>query len=133
VRRDAGSCLREWTATAGAAWAAATAGDSARFLPAATYYGAAMAVIAETDGSVAEIDLWRRQRACWDRAVALAGGERLAIPYEDTALPGYFLPAPGSSAGERRPLVVIDHGDLGATSQALTRGGAAAAARRWTG
>ena len=94
---DADSWLRECPAPAGAAWAAAPAGDPTRYLPAATYYGAAMAVIEETDGSVAEIDLWRRQRACWDRAVALAGGERLAIPVRGRDAARLFPPgAPGA-------------------------------------
>ncbi|MDA0138699.1 alpha/beta hydrolase family protein [Solirubrobacter deserti] len=123
---DPDSWLREWTATGGAAWAAANRRPSARrYLHAATYYAAPLALIADTDGSVSEAELWRRQRTCWERAVALLGGVQIAIPYEQTALPGFFLPAgPGP-----RPLVVIDHGGREATSQAWVRAGAAAHAR----
>ena len=123
---DPDSWLLEWTAAGGAAWSAANRGaDATPYLHAASYYAAALALIAETDGSVSEAALWERQRACWDRAVDLLGGERLEIPYADTTLPGYFFRA----ADEPRPLVVIDHGGRHATSQAWAMGGAAAHAR----
>jgi hypothetical protein len=116
---DPDSWLLEWTALAGAEWAAGC------FLRAASYYAAALALIADTDGSVSEPALWMRQRDCWDRAVAELGGERIEIPYAHTALPGYFFKA----ADEPRPLVIIDHGGRHSTSHALALGGAAAAAR----
>jgi hypothetical protein len=120
---DPDSWLREWTAAGGSAWADAKgSGAAADFLRAASYYAAALALIADTDGSVSEPALWERQRACWDRAVALLGGERLAIPYAHTTLPGYFFKA----ADEPRPLVVIDHGGRHTTSQAWSQGGRAA-------
>jgi hypothetical protein len=123
---DADSWLLEWTAAGGAAWAAANRSPSATaYLHAASCYAAALALIAETDGSVDELALWERQRACWDRAVELLGGERLAIPYAETTLPGYFFAA----GDEPRPLVVIDHGGRHATSHAWAQGGAAAHAR----
>jgi hypothetical protein len=113
---DADSWLLEWTALAGAEWAGGS------YLHAAAYYAAALALIADTDGSVAEPALWARQRACWDEAVARLGGAPIDIPYAHTALPGYFVPA----ADERRPLVVIDAGGRHPTSHALALGGAAA-------
>ena len=54
---------------------------------------APLALIADTDGSVSEAALWRRQRTCWERAVELSRRHRLAIPYEHTTLPGYFFGA----------------------------------------
>ena len=122
---DPDAWLREWTAAGGEARAlAGRPGDAARYLHAASYYAAALAVIADTDGSVNEAQLWERQRDCWDRAVAALGGTRLSVPYEDTTLPGYFF-----SAGRgRRPLVVIDPGGRAATSHAWARAGAAAQA-----
>jgi hypothetical protein len=123
---DADSWLREWTATGGAAWAAANRRPSARrYLHAATYYAAPLALIADTDGSVSELALWRRQRTCWDRAVELLGGERLALPYEDGTLPGYFF----NGGRGPRPLLVVDHGGREPTSQTWSRVGAAAHAR----
>jgi Esterase FrsA-like len=123
---DGGAWVQEWTAGGGAAWAAAKREESARaYLHAASYYAAALALIEQSDGLVEEGRLWERQRECWDGAVGLLGGERLAIAYEQTTLPGYFFSA---GSGER-PLVVIDHGGRVATSSAWAAGGAAAAAR----
>jgi hypothetical protein len=124
--RDGGTWVQEWTASGGAAWASACRQASAAgYLQAASYYGAALALIDESDGWVDEAGLWQRQRDCWDRAVALLGAEQLLIAYEQTALPGYFFSAgPGT-----RPLVLIDHGGSVATSSAWTAGGAAARAR----
>ena len=96
-----------------------------RYLHAASYYAAPLALLPDTDGSVSEAALWRRQRTCWERAVTLMGAERLAIPYAGTTLPGYFFRA----AAARRPLVVIDHGGRRPTSHAWAQGGAAAHAR----
>jgi hypothetical protein len=53
----------------------------------------------------------------------------LRIRYEDTTLPGYFFPATDARAGERRPLVVLNNGSDGATSQMWPAGGAAASER----
>jgi hypothetical protein len=118
--------MQEWTAGGGAAWAAAKDEESASgYLHAASYYAAALSLIDHGDGLVDEERLWERQRECWDRAVALLGGERLSIAYERTSLPGYFFSAgPGP-----RPLVVIDHGGRAPTSSAWGAGGAAARAR----
>ncbi|HEY1519166.1 MAG TPA: hypothetical protein VGF91_22235 [Solirubrobacteraceae bacterium] len=123
---DGAAWVQEWTRGGGAAWAAARQQESARtYLHAASYYAAALALIDQSDGLVEEEQLWARQRECWDRAVGLLGGERLALEYEHTTLPGYFFSAgPGP-----RPLVVVDHGGRVATSVAWAAGGAAAAAR----
>jgi hypothetical protein len=120
---DPDSWLREWTEVGGKAWADANRQPSVRrYLHAASYYAAPLELLGETDGSVTETALWRRQRTCWNRAVALAGGERLAIPYAGTTLPGFFFKA----TNQQRPLVIIDHGGRPATSAAWAQGGAAA-------
>jgi hypothetical protein len=125
-RGDGGAWVQEWTAAGGAAWAAAKREESASaYLHAASYYAAALALIDQSDGLVEEERLWERQRDCWDRAVALLGGERLSIAYEHTTLPGYFF----SGGPGARPLVVVDHGGRVATSGAWAAGGAAAGAR----
>ena len=137
--RDADSWVREWTATAGAVWAAAgEAADRghrvsalAHYLRAATYYATGLYRIAHSSEPDRQLEIWRRQRDCWDRAVDLFAvpGERVTIPYEDTTLPGYFFRAPDADPGERRPLMVINNGSDGTTSQMWTRGGAAASER----
>jgi hypothetical protein len=123
---DGATWVQAWTAEGGVAWTAAKHGESGTgYLHAASYYAAALALIDESDGLVEEDRLWERQRACWDCAAGLLGGERLSIPYEDTSLPGYFF----SAGSDARPVVVIDHGGRVATSSAWAAGGAAAAAR----
>lgn len=120
---DPDAWLREWTGAGGEAWArAGRRGEGGQYLHAASYYAAALAAIADTDGSVDESQLWSRQRECWDRAVSHLGGEPLSVPYEDTALPGYFF----SGGRGRRPLVMVDPGGRAATSQAWACAGAAA-------
>ena len=67
---DPDAWLREWTAAGGEAWAVAgERSDAWQYLHAASYYAEALALIADTDGSVDEAELWSRQRVCWDRAV----------------------------------------------------------------
>jgi Prolyl oligopeptidase family len=136
---DADSWVREWTATAGTAWAAGGAAlraghrVSARshFLRAGGYYDTALRLVTFSTEPERQLVLWRRQRECWDHAIALFDppAERLAIPYEDTVLPGYFFRAPGAAPGERRPLVVLNNGSDAATSRMWVLGGAAAAER----
>jgi hypothetical protein len=134
---DADSWLAQWTAAAGAAWAAAVieredrAGALARYQRAASYYAAALQLIPYSSEPEHELDLWRRQRECWDRAVELlpAAGERIAIPYEDTSLPGYFFRAPDAQPGERRALLVVNNGSDRPTSQMWAYAGAGAGRR----
>jgi len=136
---DADAWLREWCDVAGAVWTAARDADAAErrasalahYRRAATYYAAALALVAHSGEPERERPLWRRQRACWDRVVGLSPGpgERVAIPYEDITLPAWFFPAPDAAPGERRPLVVLNNGSDGATSQLWVHGGAAAAER----
>jgi hypothetical protein len=123
---DADAWVLEWTATAGEAWAAARSSDALScYLRAATYYAAALRLIAFSGEEERRLDVWRRQRECWERVVDLAGGERLAVPYDGTTLPASFFAAPG---GGQRPLVIMNNG-RDATSQMWALGGAAAAAR----
>jgi hypothetical protein len=122
---DGDSWLREWTAAGGEAWSRARSDVESRhesYLHAATYYGAALALIGASDGTVDEHALWLRQRECWNRALLGLDGVELSIPYEGSALPGYFFTAgPG-----RRPTVVVDPGGRMVTSQAWPQVGAPA-------
>ena len=136
---DADSWLAEWTATGGAAWSDARDAASAdqrisardHYLRAATYYATALYRIAETSEPERQLEIWRRQRACWDAAVDLfpVPGQRVEIPYAGTTLPGYFFRAPDAAPGERRPLIVMNNGSDGATSSMWRHGGAAASER----
>ena len=135
---DADSWLNEWTATAGAAWAMAVRARRSRrrvsalahFRRAATYYATALYQIAHSSEPDRRLDMWRRQRACWEQILDLSPvpGERVAIAYEDRTLPAFFFPAKGP-ADKRRPLVVVNNGSYQATSEMWAQAGAAAADR----
>jgi hypothetical protein len=138
---DSDGWVREWLDTAGGCQAAGRAAEEAGhrvsavawYRRAATYYATALYQLAHAADNTPgrQLEIWRRQRACWDRVVDLqpVPGERVTIPYEDTTLPGYFFRAPDAAPGERRPLVVLNNGSDGATSQMWVEGGAAAAER----
>jgi hypothetical protein len=136
---DADSWVAEWCETAGRIWAAAQDAEEgghresalSHYRRAGAYYDTALAMIAFSSERDRELALWRRQRECWDRVVDLlpVPGERLQIPYEGTALPGYFFRAPDAAPGQPRPIVVINNGSDGATADMWRYGGAAAAER----
>jgi hypothetical protein len=148
---DDDAWVREWTATAGGCWASAQEAEAADhritatsfYRRAATYYATALyriAGAADGDGdgnrnggvkASRQLDLRRRQRACWEKVVDLqpVPGERVAISYEGTTLPAYVFRAPDAEPGEVRPLVIVNNGSDGATSQMLVDGGAGAAER----
>ena len=134
---DADARIDAQAAAGGAAWAAAheaeRAGDPRRacahFRRAADEYAGALRFVAFSNEPERAGDLWRRQRDCWERIVELLPGERMAIRYEGTTLPAFFFRAPGTTAGEPRPLVVVNRGCDEPTSAAWALGGAAAAAR----
>jgi hypothetical protein len=136
---DPDSWVAEWATTAQQCWTSASQADSAGrpvsalayYRRAATYYSVALYCFSgATDHSpIRELELWRQQRAAWERVVDLVGGERVPIDYQDTALPGFFFRAPDAEPGEPRPLVVMNNGSDGATSSMWLEGGAAAAER----
>ncbi|MGO9499561.1 MAG: alpha/beta hydrolase family protein [Solirubrobacteraceae bacterium] len=135
---DADSWLHEWTATAGTVWVAAVRARRsgrrvsalAHFRRAATYYATALYLISHSSEPGRRLDIWRRQRACWEQILDLSPvpGERVAVAYEHTALPAFFFPAAGP-AGGGRPLVVVNNGSFQATSETWAQAGAAAAER----
>ena len=138
---DADSWVNEWTATAETCQAAGAEAQSAGrrvsalsyYRRAATYYATALYSFsgASDHSPERELELWRHQRGCWERVVDLqtVPGERFSIPYEGTALEGFFFRAPDAAPGEPRPLVVMNNGSDGATSAMWLEGGAAAAER----
>jgi hypothetical protein len=136
---DSDSWVREWTASAERLQAFASEAETrgheisalAYHRRAATYFSTALYCFSgTTDPSYGrELELWRRQRASWERVVDLMEAERVSIPYEQTILPGFFFRAPDAEPGESRPLVVMNNGSDGATSSMWGEGGAGAAER----
>ncbi len=115
---------RGWAVTFGAlakrveglAVAAGASGDrhSARdaYLRAATYYAAVLEAEQSFASEETILATFADHRRCWDAFADLNAPalERLAIPYEDTTMPGYFL----SVDGTKRPTVVFINGSDGA-------------------
>jgi Prolyl oligopeptidase family len=127
---DADAWVREWLATAEGVRAAAEQARTsvtalAHHRRAATYYSTALYLVDHSHEAARRLEIWRAQRECWDRIVDLSGGERVAIPYEDTTLPGWFFPAGDGP----RPLVIVNNGSDGPNSAAWVQGGAAASER----
>lgn len=131
--------MHEWSQTAQNAQALGEQAENAdhaisaltHFRRAATYFSTALYTIDNSSLIDQRPALWQSQRAAWERVVDLSPipGERVAIPYEGSTLPGYFFRAPGARAGEARPLVVANNGSDGATSQMWGYVGAAAEER----
>jgi dienelactone hydrolase len=74
------------------------------------------------------VESWRAHRRAWDRFGELSDPpiERVAIPYEGTALAGYVLRP--REAG-RRPALILNNGSDGPVHAMWVQGGAAAVAR----
>jgi Prolyl oligopeptidase family len=72
---------------------------------------------------------WRRQQALWDQGAALFDPpvEQVAIPYQDTTLPGYFFKV--DESGQPRSLLILNNGSDGALQAAWSLGGASALER----
>lgn len=131
---DADAWVSEWTATADNILEAADATTSdvtrlAHLRRAATYYATATYLLDHSSEADSAAERWRTQRDVWERIVDATHGERIQIPYEDTPMPGYFFRAPDAGPDGKRPLVVLNNGSDGATSQMWLQGGAAAAER----
>lgn len=138
---DADGWVHEWTKLADRLRAAAGEAEAAgarvsalgAYRRAATYYSTALYTIANSKQLDRRAELRRLLQACWEKVVDLSPvpGERLAIPYEGTTLPGWFFRAPDAAPGEARPLVVMNNGSDGASANMWVQGGAAAAERGW--
>ena len=115
---DPDAWIDHWAAAGGEAWACQD------FRRAADCYATALGAAAHSSEPGRGRGLWRRQRDSWERVVD-GSGERLAIPYEGTTLPGYLFRA----ADEPRPLVIVNRGAGEPASAAWALGGAAAERR----
>lgn len=136
VDGDADSWCEEWVATAdrvaavGDDCAAAGHEVSARaaYLRASAYYAAALSSIDGTRDPSALVPTFRAHRRCFDAYVARLDppGEKLEVPYETMALPGYlFRPAEDALP---RPTLILNNGSDGSITSlwpALGAGGIA--------
>ncbi len=98
------------------------------YFRASNYYRAAEFYLHGDPSDPRILDLSRSARACFGRALGLTplGVERVAIPYEDTSLPGYFYRA--DEAGARAPTLIVHTGYDG-TQEELRANAMAATAR----
>ena len=135
----AAAWVEQWTATADRLAAQADAdadagrrrSAAARYLRAANYYSEASDKADATPDTTLFTTLWERHRAAWDRFVDLCDldVERIAIPYEDTTLPGYFFRS--GAPGEPRRTLIYNNGSDGSVVGAWVRGVADALDRGW--
>jgi|JI10StandDraft_1071094.scaffolds.fasta_scaffold25720_5 alpha-beta hydrolase superfamily lysophospholipase len=103
----------------------------AAYLRAANYHRAAYVLHLESPVPSAAFTAHRRHRAAFARAAALLDrpAEPLAIPFEDTTLPGWFVPATAPTAAARAPVVITVGGADSTAAEAYFWNGAAAVAR----
>jgi hypothetical protein len=96
---------------------------------AASYFSAALRFLDGTKDSDRMLACWQEYNACWSAAGALFDPpvERLEIPYEGTALTGWFVRTDPSR--RRRPLVILNTGADGLEKSMYVLGGAGALAR----
>ncbi len=98
------------------------------YFRASNYYRAAEFYLHGDPSDPRIIDLSRSARACFEQALDLTplAVERVAIPYRDTTLPGYFYRA--GEAGARAPTLIVHTGYDG-TQEELRANAMAATAR----
>lgn len=121
---DFESWYQAWLATAervrGYADESAAAGNdvSAReaYLRAAAYYAAGISMIDGTDDPSRGVKTWEEHLTCWDEFCARLDppAVKVSVPYEDTAMPGYFF-VPDDS-GKPHATIIFNNGSDGTTS-----------------
>jgi pimeloyl-ACP methyl ester carboxylesterase len=135
--RDLDSWFEQWSATAtlvaelAAREAAGGHRESARlaYLRASTYHRTAGVMLLGAPLDRRLVCAYRAQAEMFQHAIGLmdVAGETIAIPFEDTTLPGYFLcHAPD---GQRRATVILTGGYDGTAEELYFANGAAALAR----
>ncbi|WP_199775630.1 alpha/beta hydrolase family protein [Microbulbifer pacificus] len=102
------------------------------FLRAANYFATSINFIDGTTDPSRGLNAWKRHRHCWDRFCAHLNphAEQVQIPYENTAMPGYFF-RPAVRENPNKPLatIIFNNGSDGATS-CMWQFGVAAALER---
>ncbi|PVZ04568.1 alpha/beta hydrolase family protein [Actinomycetospora cinnamomea] len=137
--KGADTWTTEWSARAdqlqGTAEHRAEQGDergaAAAFLRAASYWALALDGLTGEQDSERLTSTFRAHRASWERFVDCSGGrhEPVAVPYEDTTLPGWLLRP--DATGTPRPTLVMTNGSDGALTSLWGSGAAAALERGW--
>ena len=102
-----------------------------RYLRAATYFDRALFFVLGTSTPGAEKVVYNAMNSAWSMAANLfePAFENVAIPYENTTLPGWFLRAPGAKGP--RPTIIINNGSDAQNIDLYVYGGAAAIERGW--
>jgi hypothetical protein len=100
-----------------------------QFLRSAQYYNQALFFVLGTETPDAEERVYTTMDAAFRQAARLMdpGWEPVAIPYENTTLPGFFLKAVGASG--RRPTVIVNNGSDAQMVDLWAYGGQAAIER----
>jgi len=99
------------------------------YLRSAAYFDAALFVVLGTSTPDREEATYAAMQRQWNLAAQLFDPpfERVAIPYEGTTMPGYFLKP--DSSDTRRPTVIVTNGSDGQNVDTYAYGGAAAIER----
>ncbi|MEZ5143865.1 MAG: alpha/beta fold hydrolase [Acidimicrobiales bacterium] len=103
-----------------------------RFLRAAAYYNNALFFVLGTASPDAEEGVYQTMNDQFTRAAQLMGEgwEQVAIPYEGSTLPGWFLKAsPAAGGSGPRPTVIVNNGSDGQDVDLWSYGGQAAVER----
>ncbi len=90
------------------------------YLRAAMYMGTAFFNILGTSHAGEKVDVWKRHRANAESAFGLwpTPVQKVAIPYEDTTLEGFFF----NGGNGRRPLLIFNNGSDGTVVEMLSFG-----------
>lgn len=98
----------------GCAKAGNTVSAAETYLRAASYYASAMEALQAFADSAPILNAFHSHRRCWDAFAALnrPALAKVAIPYGDSALPGYWL----SVDGTPRPTLILVNGSDGAVA-----------------
>ena len=101
------------------------------YLRAAQYFDQALFFVLGTSTPDAEAAVYATMQRQWNRAAQLMDPpfERVAIPYGQSTLPGYFLRP--STSNVRRPTVIVNNGSDAQNLDTYAWGGAAAVERGW--
>ncbi|HLJ45935.1 MAG TPA: hypothetical protein VKU01_08005 [Bryobacteraceae bacterium] len=124
---DAGLEARRWAEAAASKGHRISARDA--WLWAASYFSLSMRFLDGTQDSSRLSPTFQEYENCWEQAAALfhPAVERVAIPYENTTLTGWFFRADDSR--RRRPLVILNNGADGSDLSMYVLGAAGGIAR----